>query len=135
MRPACRYPHWDARLLQRGWLKLAAPERIQPLETAIEQSGSFAGVDDLTEGLELIVAIAAQPHSERQPPATEVVERQRFSGQLVHASPRERCDHRPEPDPLRRAGNGGQRHPRVGEGSNGRPVRDVVPQEEAVPAP
>src|SRR5919202_254155 len=97
MRPACRYPHRDARPLQRGRLKLTGPERAQPLETAIEPPGSFAGVDDLPEGLELVVAIAAEPDPERQPPATEVVERHGLPGQLVHASPRERRDHRPEP--------------------------------------
>jgi hypothetical protein len=76
MGPACRYPHLDARL-QRGWLKLTGPERVQLLETAIEQLGSLARIDDLAEGLELVVAIAPQPDPECQPPATEVVERHR----------------------------------------------------------
>jgi hypothetical protein len=134
MRPACRYPHGDARLLQRRWVKFTAPERGQPLETAIEQPSSFTRVDDLPERLELVVAIAAEPDPEGQPPPTEMVERHRFPGQLVHASPRERGDHRPEPQLLRRAGDGGQRHPRVCDGSNGCPIRDVVPQEESVPA-
>jgi hypothetical protein len=44
-----------------GRLKLTGPERVQPLDTAIEQPGSCAGVNDLPEGLELVVAITAQP--------------------------------------------------------------------------
>jgi len=97
MWPACGNPHGDAGLLPWGWLKFTGPERVQPQETAIEQPGPLARVDDLPEGLELVVAFDAEPDPECQPPAAEVVQRDRFPGQLVDASPRKRRDHRPEP--------------------------------------
>jgi hypothetical protein len=50
MGPACGNPHGYAGLLPWGWLKFTGPERVQPQETAIEQPGPLARVDDLPKG-------------------------------------------------------------------------------------
>src|SRR5215216_176019 len=135
LRPARRDPHWDSWTLHGERLELTAPKRVQPVETLIEQPRPFARVDDLPERLELVVAITTQPHAERKAPATELVERHRLPGELVDSSPRERGDHRPQPEPLGGRRDCGQRHPGVRNGTDGLPICDVVPQEEAIPTP
>src|SRR4051794_26921633 len=97
MGPACGNPHGNAGLLAREWLKFTGPQRGQAQETAIEQPGPLARVDDLPKRLELVVAFDTKPDPECQPPAAEEVERDRFPGHLVDASPRKRRDHWPEP--------------------------------------
>ena len=53
----------------------------------------------------------------------------------MHAAARGRGDERPQAHALGRAGDGAERHPRVGDLAHRRRVADVVPQEDAVPAP
>ena len=116
----------------RCWTGAAQTRRPSSAASLASPSSSnlrpLACVDLLPERLQLDVLRAAEPDSERQPPAAEAVQRDRLPGHLLHTPPRKRGDHRPKPQLLRRVGDRAQRNPRVGEASHGRSVRDVVPE-------
>jgi hypothetical protein len=135
IRPAGGDPHRDPRPLKRTRLKFTIPKAAQPLQSLVEQPRPFAPAEDLPERFQLAVAVAAEPDPERQATVTEVVQRDRLARQLVNAAARQRRDHRPDPQRVGGAGDSGQRHPGIRDRTHGRPIRDVIPEKEAVPAP
>src|SRR5829696_4523918 len=134
LRPTAGDPDRDARPLDRGGLELAGPELGELGQALIEEAGALARVDDLAEGLELAVAIAAETDSEGEATAAQVVERHGLASDLLDAPPRKGRDHRTDPEPLGRARDGRERDPDIGNGLDGRAVVDVVPEKVAVPA-
>jgi hypothetical protein len=134
MRPAGGDPDGDPRLLHRTGLELAAPEPGQTAQPLVEPAGAFPGIDHLAVGLKLSGVAAAKADAQDQPPAAEEIERHGLPGHLLHPAARQRRDHRSEPDPLGPRGDRAERHPGVGHGLDRRPIDDVIPEEQPVPA-
>ncbi len=105
--------------------RLPRPEAGDDVEPFVQEFRTCPAIGHLTElgppGLG-----CAEPDRQDDPPAREVVEGGGFAGELPRAHPRQRRQHRPEPDPLRPHGGGGQRHPGIN--APGR-----FPDEEAIP--
>src|SRR5262245_41920834 len=132
--PAAGDPDGDPRRLHRARLELARPELAEASEPVIESPRPLAGIDDLAERFELAVSVAPEPDAEDQSALAQVVEGDCLARDLVHAAPGERRNERAEADTLGVSGDRAQRHPRICDGADRRPVAEVVPQEHAVPA-
>jgi large conductance mechanosensitive channel len=128
-------PDRDARTLHRARLELAVPVGQEAVEAVVEKLGARLGVALLAEavGVELAGDAGAKADPEYEPPAAEAIEGDGLAGKLVGPSPRERGDEGADPEPLRAHGDGGERDPGIGERPDRLAVRDVVPEEEAVP--
>ena len=132
--PARRDPDRDPRLLRGRGRELAAPQLDEPVEPLVEQPRALARVARVAERRELAVAVAADADAEHEPAAAQAVERHRLARELRDPAPRRRGDERADAHALGRAGDRGHRDPRVRELA-GVLVDEVVPDEEAVPAP
>ena len=121
----------DAVVGSRMVYPFTAPETSDHVEGFVEHLASDPMFGYLAETAVLGGTFAA-PDSEDQAAVGETIDRCRLPGEFVWAPPRHRRDRGPDPDLLRRLGNGAERHPRIDHGvvESG----DVVPDEEPVPA-
>ena len=149
-RPQAADPHRHPRALHRGRQerdvvddhvlapeghRLAGPEQGEGFQTFIQVRGDLFRIGALAEGAELVLQRSAQAHPQDHPAAGEPVQGRHLPGQLGHPPPRDRRDHRAQPDRPRRERGGGQQHPRIGDLPEPRfGVGDVIPDEQAVPA-
>ena len=121
------------RRLQLDAVHLVSVEpRAQRREALGEQVDAAAAREALSEALEL-AAVAAQARAEDHASAAEAVEGGQGERQILHASPRHRRDARAEHDPGRAQRARGEGDPRI-RGRHTPREREVVPDEEAVPA-
>ncbi len=137
VRPACRHPDRDPRLLERARLEAAVPVGGELGQAPVEQPGTLARIALLAElgRVELARALAAEAHAEHETPAAQAVERHGLARELMRPPASQRRDHRPEHQALGGHRHRGQRDPRISDPLDRRAVLEVVPDEEAVPAP
>ena len=149
-RPLTADPHRHPRALHRGRQehdvvddhvvaveahRLARPEQGEGRQALVQARGDLPRIGALAERAELVRQRSAQAHPQDHPAAGEPVQGRHLPGQLRHPPPRDRRDHRAQPDRPRRERGGGQQHPRIGDLPAPRfRVGDVIPDEQAVPA-
>ena len=127
----------DPRPLDREWLELGLVERV---EAAAERDGAagLQPVEDLERLLEpvdafgcrrqrdavaaVLVLVPAGPEAEDQPPAADVVDRDRLLEEHGRVAERVARDKHAEADPRRPRGERCQQRPRLVTGVLGRPV-------------
>ncbi len=114
--------------------RLAGPGGGQDVEALVKHLPTASGVELLTGPAELAGAVSADADAESHPTDRQPIQRRDFARHLHGPPPRQRRDHRAEPQPLGGAGDGCQRDPRVGDRGNRCGVGDVVPHEEPIPA-
>ncbi len=151
--PGAAHPDGDPRLLQRGRVAdggpvrardpvvgagvldgLSAPQPVQDLEVLVEH-GPPDGRVRLLPAVVPLEREGAAPDPEDEPPAAQTVQRGGLASHDQRPASGQRRDQRPEPDGVRGAGGGGQRHPGVHHvHRTGSESEQVVPEEEAVPA-
>jgi hypothetical protein len=149
-RPHTADPHRHPRALHRGRQehhvvddhvvaveghRLARPQQVEGRQALVQARRDVPRIGGLAEGAELVRQRSAQAHPQDHPAAGEPVQGRHLPGQLRHPPPRDRRDHRAQPDRLCRERGGGQQYPRIGDVPQPRfRVGDVVPDEQAVPA-
>ena len=109
--------------------------RIRPAARAlIEPSRPFSRVDDLAELLQFVGPVTPESHAQNEAAAAELVQRRGLARELVDPPTGERCDQGPEPQRGGGARDRAQGDPRIGNRTHRRPLVDVIPQEDPVPA-
>jgi hypothetical protein len=113
--------------------RLARPHPDQQVQALLQQVTPGDGIDLLAQRAQFPAGIAAEAGAEDQPPTRQAIEAHGLAGQLLGPAPGDGGHHRTEAQPLGRAGHGRERHPRVRDIGDRRPVQHVVPDEQPVP--
>ena len=113
--------------------RLPGEKRSEHRDTLVEHLASDARIDDFVELRQLAAGVDAEPEPQGETALRHDVDGHDLASEFDQPTPRNRGDHRTEPQPLGRSRKRAKHHPRV-ENLRCLSAQGVIPQEESVPS-
>ena len=113
--------------------RLPGEKRGEHRDALVEHLASDARIDDFVELRQLAAGIDAEPEPQSETALRHDVDGHDLASEFDQPTPRDRGDHRSDPQPLGRSSERAEHHPRV-ENLRCLSAQGVIPQEESVPS-